>query len=301
MHRSDLTGTGSDAPRGGEFTPASSADDTYPRDLPPGPVVKICGFTRSDDIIVAARAGVWAVGLVFAPSPRRVKPSEARDLLQRVGTRRGVEGDGVRPRGGPLTVGVFVDASAAGIADVVRYVGLDAVQLHGAGGPSPDEVRAALSDWEAPLLLAGGEETDELLEGRRQPLVIQNVPVSVEGEDCADLALRLARADADADVLMVDASVKGRCGGTGQVVPWQMVAEAAAGRRFLLAGGIGPLNVREALATSGAWGVDVSSGVERDPGIKLADAMATLIATMNQIRGASLRGGGVTEQEGLTS
>jgi phosphoribosylanthranilate isomerase len=69
-------------------------------------------------------------------------------------------------------------------------------------------------------------------------------------------------------------------GGTGRVVPWQVVGEAAAGMRFLLAGGINPQNAAQALAASGAWGLDVSSGVEKAPGIKDPVAMRALMATV---------------------
>ncbi len=109
------------------------------------------------------------MGLVFAPSPRRLTPGEARDLLQKAEeavqrTKRCACGSGEAAAGlvpsntlsvlrpgavdatlGPLTVGVFVDADADVVASLATYLGLAAVQLHGEGGATPAAVRRALT------------------------------------------------------------------------------------------------------------------------------------------------------------
>ena len=97
----------------------------------PRPLVKVCGLTRPEDVILAVELGAWAVGFVFAPSPRQVTVEVARGLATAAReAARTSRSPGGLPRG-PLTVGVFGDCSPEAIAEVVHAVGLDAVQLHG--------------------------------------------------------------------------------------------------------------------------------------------------------------------------
>jgi len=253
--------------------------------LPPGPVVKICGLTRLEDVMAARDLGVWALGFVFAPSPRRLEPAAARGLLQAAGLGRGT----LAPGGGgaarvsrgagagdvaPLVVGVFTDAGAGEIARVADEVGLDAVQLHGVAGPTTSEVRAAL----------GGRD--------RSVLIIKAVPVRVDEGDPAALGRALDQARAEADVVLLDTSAPAArgFGGSGLAFRWRLAREAAppgvggepSRPPVLVAGGIGPDNVLEALTESGAWGVDVSSGVESSPGSKDAVLMERLVTRVKE-------------------
>jgi phosphoribosylanthranilate isomerase len=240
--------------------------------LPPAdshPLIKVCGLTRPQDVALVAELGAWAVGFVFAPSPRRVTVDAARRLV--AGIRRtpadlgrSEAARGLRPPV-PLTVGVFGDGLAAEIAEVADLVGLDAVQLHGS---RPDVVatRAAL----------GGQASSVL--------IIQVVPIDARPPTgtrartaAADVTAAVAAA-ADADLLLFDARAGGRSGGTGVSFPWEVAREAAADCPYLVAGGINPRNVGEALRISGAWGVDVSSGVELSPGIKDETLLRALFA-----------------------
>ena len=231
-----------------------------PEDLRPGPVVKICGLTRLEDVLLAWDLGAWATGFVFAPSPRRLTPAAARDLIQsaaRASTSR-------RPA---ITIGVFGDASAGEIAAVVREVDLDGVQLHGLVGPGGDAVRTALAGLGRPLT------------GRDRPLlVIQAVPVDPENASAESVARMVTAARAEADVVLLDTKAGGRFGGSGRVFRWSLAREAAVEGPLLVAGGIGPESVDAALGESGTWGVDVSSGVEQSPGIKDPALMKDLIA-----------------------
>lgn len=209
-------------------------------------MVKICGLTRPEDVILAGELGAWALGFVFAPSPRRLTPAAARGLI---GSLAGADG-GQAGAPLPLTVGVFAGSTPEDIAQVAEEVGLDAVQLHGRGGPDSDAVRAALAARGYPAL------------------IIQAVPVGPHADAREALAGAVARARGQADVVLLDTGTAEGFGGTGTPFWWRLAAEVGEGLPLLVAGGITPGNVRGALDESGAWGVDVSSGVETSPGVK---------------------------------
>lgn len=142
-------------------------------------------------------------------------------------------------------VGVFVDEPPASVATVVDAVGLDAVQLHG------DEKVEAYTAVGARLLrraaLSSERDVDEV-----------------------------ARWPSDVTVL-VDADDPRRRGGTGRTADWRLAALLAARRPVILAGGLTPETVGEALVAVRPWGVDVSSGVEAAPGVKDEGRMAAFI------------------------
>ncbi len=202
---------------------------------------------------------------MFAPSPRRLTPAAARALIAvaaaqppavAAGERR-VSAAATNP---PLTVGVFGDLPAGEIAAVVEEVGLDGVQLHDPAGPGAGEVRAALSARHL------------------SPLVVKAVPVGPKATSRGAIAELIAAASEEADIVLLDTRSAERFGGTGAVFPWALAREAGKGIPLLVAGGIGPDNAKAALGESGAWGVDVSSGVERSPGMKDAALMSRLLA-----------------------
>jgi phosphoribosylanthranilate isomerase len=220
-------------------------------------VVKICGLTRPEDVILARDLGAWALGFVFAPSLRRLTPAAARGLIGALawadGGQAGTAAPPVSPGPvlpSPLTVGVFAGSTADEIAQVAEEVGLDAVQLHGRGGPDADAVSTALASRGYPAL------------------IIQAVPVGPHADDREALAEAVAKARGQADVVLLDTWTAESFGGTGTPFTWRLAAEVGEGLPLLVAGGVTPGNVREALDESGAWGVDVSSGVEASPGIK---------------------------------
>jgi len=131
-----------------------------------------------------------------------------------------------------MTVGVFRDESPARVVEIVNGVGLKAAQLH--GHETPEQAR-----WVR----------------ERLPFVIQAFPAG---------APALAKApDYGVDVILIDAPSPG----SGQIFDWRL-AEVPAGQRLMLAGGLTPANVAEAIAKVRPWGVDVVSGVERSPGVK---------------------------------
>lgn len=136
------------------------------------------------------------------------------------------------------SVGVFVDEPAGKVREVADYCGLDLVQLH---GKEPPEVCRSLS-----------------------PRVVKAFRV----QESSDLEMIPPYREAVRGVLL-DSRVKGASGGTGRSFDWRIALEARdLGIPLILAGGLGPHNIRGALCRVRPFGVDVSSGVERAPGVK---------------------------------
>lgn len=198
--------------------------------------VKICGLTRPEDAAAAVEAGADALGVVLAPSPRRVTLDGAERVFERVP---------------PFVarVGVFVDASEAEVAEAVERLGLAAVQFHGAEPPEAC---------------------------RRAPVpVIKAVKVGT------GFALEAAEPFRDsAAAILLDTFVTGTSGGTGTAFDWHMIAALPGWAPFMLAGGLGPDNVGEAIAALRPYAVDVSSGVEAAPGLKDASKIRAFIAAV---------------------
>ena len=191
--------------------------------------VKVCGITSPEDGVAAAEAGADAIGLVFWPeSPRAVALERARAI-----------GEALPPF--VVRVGVFVDASRDEMARAADAAGLDMLQLHG------DEPPEAFADLP------------------RRALKAVRVGDGFAPED----ALRYAGKAAG---ILVDTRLPGGTplpGGTGVPFDWSLVRGLAEQVRFLmLAGGLSPSNVAEAIGSARPHGVDVSSGVESGPGRK---------------------------------
>ena len=194
--------------------------------------VKICGLRRPDHIAAAAEAGARYVGLVFFPkSPRAVSIGEAADLAAHVPV-------------GVARVGLFVDPDDALLDETLARVPLDIVQLH--GSESPDRVAAVKTLTGLPVMK------------------------SVGLSDPADLPA-LTDYGLVADMLLVDAKPSRGAeipGGNGLSFDWRLLVGRKWLRPWMLAGGLTAQNVAEAIRLTGAPAVDVSSGVEIEPGVK---------------------------------
>ena len=205
--------------------------------------VKICGITRPEDADLDAELGAGALGFVFWPgSPRCVAPDVARGIIRRSASR-------------VTSVGVFVDASPEQVTRIMDEVGLDMAQLH--GHESPEYCRQILA---APKpegrLRSVAPPTPE---GRR------GVIKAIGLQDSEPVAL----GEFDAEVLiLVDAHDPSRYGGTGRTVDWAAARQVASMRKTILAGGLNPENITRAIDAVQPYGVDVSSGVESEPGVK---------------------------------
>jgi phosphoribosylanthranilate isomerase len=209
--------------------------------------IKICGITNTPDALAALSAGADALGLVFAPSPRRVSLEEAEAIRAWL----------------PAHVnlcGVFVKEPFALVHDAILSAGLSAVQFH----HSPEEIWTAdeLSRWH------------ELLLSRRIRIVR-----AFRAKDAETLRTDLADLPAGVNQILLDAFVPGTEGGTGKKFDWVLVKTAKQyGKPVIVAGGLTPENIADAVRITQPWGVDVSSGVESSPGRKDADAMRRFVA-----------------------
>jgi phosphoribosylanthranilate isomerase len=196
--------------------------------------IKFCGMTREADAAFAARAGATYIGVIFAGGPREIPPERAASVLA-------AAGDGVK------RVGVFGADYRERIPLVLSAVDLDVVQLH--ADPGVDDLREARRVFGGTVWAA------------------VRVPGTALPEDAAALFRR-------ADAVLLDPRVSGQLGGTGQRLPLEDLAPAVqrsregASARLVLAGGLTPENVAEAIRMMPPDVVDVSSGVESAPGVK---------------------------------
>ena len=205
--------------------------------------VKICGTTNLGDAEAAVAAGADALGFIFAESPRRIAPAEARAIIAQLPAQ--VE-----------KVGVFVDEDFERVWHIVDEAGLTAVQLH--GHETPRGVRRMLE-------FRAVDKPEE----KAQPKIFKAIPVG--GDPYAATRYVNGGEQMLAGVLL-DSGGGRAPGGTGVAFDWKksedFVFELGQRFRLILAGGLGPDNVSEAIATLHPWGVDVVSGVEREPGKK---------------------------------
>ncbi len=205
--------------------------------------IKICANTCIEDALRAAELGADAVGFVFAQSARQVTPEQVRAISGELPS--GVE-----------RIGVFVGGSAEEIAGAAETARLTGVQLHGGFEPG----------------LA--EQLGERMPGLAViPVVHWDV---ADGERSAWKATagfdEVARR-AGGQRVLVDAKVGRASGGLGVSFHWKSAhhvfeEQSARGLQVILAGGLRPENVGDAIQTLRPWGVDVVSGVEREPGRK---------------------------------
>lgn len=190
---------------------------------------KICGITRIQDIDAVVAAGVDAIGFVFyAPSPRSVTPKQAKKLLKHVPAY-------------VQTVGLFVNATGNEIEQVLKTVPLDLLQFH--GDETPEQCQQI------------AEKTS-----RRWYKAIQMKP------NLNVIETIKSYQHVGASAVLLDAWHPELKGGTGQQFDWSQFPKLDIA--LILAGGLTPDNIEEAIKTTQAFAVDVSGGVESAKGIK---------------------------------
>ncbi|MDD3619024.1 MAG: phosphoribosylanthranilate isomerase [Desulfobulbaceae bacterium] len=192
--------------------------------------IKVCGITRLEDALYAVEAGVDALGFIFhRPSPRYIEPENARLIIDRLPPFMN-------------TVGVFVDKKRSEVEEIIDYCGLDYAQLHGGESPKYCErlLRAAAPCHLIKAFRVGPETTAE-----------EFVPYAPFVK-----------------AFLLDTYDRSLVGGTGRSFDWSIIAALGLARPFILAGGLNPDNVADAVRAAGPSFLDVSSGVEESPGIK---------------------------------
>lgn len=204
--------------------------------------VKICGLTRPQDVTAVAEAGAAYAGFVFfGKSPRNLSHDTARELA-------------VSMPVGIAKVALVVNPSDAELDAITEAVPLDMLQLH--GNETPERVEDIRIRYGLPVMKAVGIAGEE------------DLPKLAEYGRVVDQLLVDAKPPRDAELP----------GGNGLAFDWRLIA----GRRWpvpwMLAGGLTPENVREAVHLTGARQVDVSSGVETAPGVKDAARIAAFAA-----------------------
>ncbi len=193
--------------------------------------VKICGISQVDHALAAAEAGADFVGLVFAPSQRQVSPQTAQKIAEEVKK--------LEPC--PLVVGVFVNTAAYEMNRLAAFCGLDWVQLSG------DE------SWEY------CKQIERLI------IKATRVPSSRGAEEIlAELSLGHRILASEGFTCLLDSDVKGAFGGTGQTFEWELASQVSQKYSIIIAGGLSPTNVGQAIKTVKPWGVDASTGVETE-------------------------------------
>ncbi len=211
--------------------------------------IKICGTALMEDALASVEAGADALGFIFAPSRRQISPAGASEIVARLPER--VE-----------KVGVFVNEAPDRIGAIAEQVGLTAVQLHG------DETPAAMASLRAATSL-------------QKIKIIKTVVVRPGFE------ARLAelRHHATVDFILLDSGA-----GSGQTFDWQSATAWFSERnrqnsspRLVIAGGLNPENVAEAVRQFSPWGVDVVSGVEREPGRKDPEKLQAFIKAVRAV------------------
>jgi len=203
--------------------------------------VKICGLSTPETLDAALDAGADMVGFVFfPPSPRHLQFDLARALGERV-------------RGRAQKVALTVDADDAFLQSIVEALRPDIVQLH--GSESVAQIAAIRRKFGLPVMKA--------------------VPIAVK-----DDLERIATYAAVADRLLFDARAPReatRPGGLGNTFDWHLLKDVQSRVPFMLSGGLDAGNVGEALRITRASGIDVSSGVERAPGVKDIDKIKAFV------------------------
>lgn len=202
--------------------------------------VKVCGLTSVADALMVSAAGADALGLVFYPNSKRYVSIEQAAAICTA----------VPPF--VATVGLFLDAEACWVEQVLAAVPLTLLQFHGSETP------AYCAQFQRPYIKA----------------------VGMKGLTARGGFAAYADQYLDAQGFLVDSHAPGAAGGTGEIFDWTQVPQDYP-KPIILAGGLTPDNLAEAIRLSRVYAVDVSSGVEARPGIKDAAKVWAFIKNAN--------------------
>lgn len=209
--------------------------------------IKMCGITNIEDAEEGIRAGVDALGFIFVEnSPRYIEPEKAKEIVANLA---------------PFVdlVGVFVDRENVEVQEIVDYCSLSYVQLHGSESPEYCDVLGYAS---SPCKIIKAFRVGE----KAVPADFQPYQEVVQG-------------------FLLDTYAADQAGGTGQPFDWQIISFLHLQRPVILAGGLTPENVAEAIRQVHPFAIDVNSGVELRPGLKDYDKLRLLL---EEVRRADL-------------
>lgn len=211
--------------------------------------VKICGITTADDGKLAVDAGADAIGLNFySRSPRYIQPDLAQAIVDGVGSRA-------------AKIGLFVNAAVAHVLRTFDALQLDAIQLH-------------------------GDEPPQFLAQLMPRPVVRAFRIGEAGIGFAiDYLRECERLGCSPAMVLFDAQVSGVYGGSGQLGKWDSAAQFARMPEhppLVIAGGLTPWNVAEAVRSVRPAAVDTASGVEMSPGRKSPDLVSAFVAAARQ-------------------
>jgi phosphoribosylanthranilate isomerase len=210
--------------------------------------IKICGVKTEEQAIAAAKAGADFIGLVFAPSPRQVTPDIARRLVAAVKINRSTS----------EVVGVFVNTQAGTVNRTANACLLDRVQL-------------------------SGDETWEYCREIHRPIIkVTRVSRNNPPEHVLkDIEYGMRTLKGHEVIILLDTNTREKYGGTGRVFDWKLARPVARQFPVIIAGGLTPANVAQAIKKTSPWGVDVSTGVETG-GVKDMDKIRKFIEAVRQ-------------------
>lgn len=204
--------------------------------------IKVCGITTTEDAKEAIRLGVDAIGFIFAEkSPRYITPEKAKEIVAELP---------------PFVhfVGVFVDTDPVEVEEIIEYCDLSTVQLHGNEDP---------------------EYCQKLSQAAKSCRVIKAFRV---GE--STVASEFTTYEDCVEGFLLDTYVKGQEGGTGHPFDWSIIESLNLKLPVILAGGLGPGNIAEAISQVKPFAVDVNSGVEESPGKKNHEKLSALVVSV---------------------
>ena len=217
--------------------------------------IKICGITKPDQAKAIAQLGASALGFICATeSPRFISADQIRQIVEQLSQAGCQQVD---------RVGVFVNPTAAEVMETVAIAQLNVVQLHGNETPQFCQTLRAMLP------------TVEIIKAFR----VRNAETLTQTADYIGAI----------DTLLLDAYVPnaspGQYGGTGKTIDWAMLQQFRPACPWLLAGGLNPNNILDALSQMQPDGIDLSSGVELAPGNKDLRAIEQLFSRLQTVSG----------------
>ncbi len=217
--------------------------------------IKICAITNLGDAQASVAAGADALGFIFTTSSRRVEADRAAEIVSNLMNH--IE-----------KIGVFVNETPSQVAEVVEAAGLTGVQLHG------DEPADQMQEYRRAL---GQRKIIKALQARE----LLSSPDTLNGYLGSRQVI---------DAILLDAGSPSQRGGTGQTFDWiaaaPIVAKVRTQMPVVIAGGLNPENVAEAIRLFAPWGVDVVSGVEREIGKKDEAKLRNFVGKVRQAQPA---------------